>query len=90
MHHQLSLLFSGQGPGGIWCDVDVVEFSYYGVPAPAPKEQLYTKLVDELRGADSCIGSGSQVYSTPYILRILIYFALFESSIVYQIDLAHP
>nr|XP_019706273.1 protein NARROW LEAF 1 isoform X1 [Elaeis guineensis] len=50
-----------EGPAGIWCDVDVVEFSYYGAPAPAPKEQLYTELVDELCGADSCIGSGSQV-----------------------------
>ncbi|EHA8587244.1 protein NARROW LEAF 1 [Cocos nucifera] len=61
MHHQLSLLFSEQGPGGIWCDVDVVEFSYCGAPPPAPKEQLYTELADELRGADWCIGSGSQV-----------------------------
>ncbi|XP_038970201.1 protein NARROW LEAF 1-like [Phoenix dactylifera] len=54
-----------EGPGGIWCDVDVVEFSYYDAPtpAPAPKEQLYTQLVDLLRGADPCIGSGSQVAS---------------------------
>lgn len=50
-----------QGPGGVWCDVDVVEFSYYGAPAATPKEQLYTELVDGLRGSDPCIGSGSQV-----------------------------
>ncbi|XP_031247967.1 protein NARROW LEAF 1-like isoform X3 [Pistacia vera] len=52
-----------QGPGGVWCDVDVVEFSYYGAPAPTPKEELYTELVDGLRGSDPCIGSGSQVAS---------------------------
>ncbi|MED6150093.1 Protein NARROW LEAF 1 [Stylosanthes scabra] len=52
-----------EGPGGVWCDVDVVEFSYYGAPAPTPKEQLYTELADGLRGSDSCIGSGSQVAS---------------------------
>ncbi|KAK6150214.1 hypothetical protein DH2020_017739 [Rehmannia glutinosa] len=34
-----------EGPGGVWCDVDVVEFSYYGAPAATPKEQLYTELV---------------------------------------------
>ncbi|KAJ0096570.1 hypothetical protein Patl1_27179 [Pistacia atlantica] len=50
-----------EGPGGVWCDVDVVEFSYYGAPAPTPKEELYTELVDGLRGSDPCIGSGSQV-----------------------------
>ncbi|KAH7654494.1 Peptidase S1 PA clan protein [Dioscorea alata] len=52
-----------EGPGGVWCDVDVVEFSYYGAPAPTPKEQLYNELVDGLRGSDPCIGSGSQVAS---------------------------
>ncbi|XP_019150604.1 PREDICTED: uncharacterized protein LOC109147411 [Ipomoea nil] len=52
-----------EGPGGIWCDVDVVEFSYYGAPAATPKEQLYNELVDGLRGSDPCIGSGSQVAS---------------------------
>ena len=51
----------GQGPGGVWCDVDVVEFSYFGAPAPTPKEQLYTELIDGLTGSDPCIGSGSQV-----------------------------
>ncbi|MQL90794.1 hypothetical protein Taro_023395, partial [Colocasia esculenta] len=49
-----------EGPGGVWCDVDVIEFSYYGAPAPTPKEQLYNELVDGLRGSDPCIGSGSQ------------------------------
>ncbi|MED6135224.1 Protein NARROW LEAF 1 [Stylosanthes scabra] len=52
-----------EGPGGVWCDVDVVEFSYFGAPEPVPKEQLYTELVDDLRGGDPCIGSGSQVAS---------------------------
>lgn len=52
-----------EGPGGVWCDVDVVEFSYYGAPAQTPKEQLYTELVDGLRGSFPCIGSGSQVAS---------------------------
>ncbi|KAK3033110.1 hypothetical protein RJ639_036469 [Escallonia herrerae] len=50
-----------EGPGGVWCDVDVVEFSYFGAPDPIPKEQLYTEIVDDLRGSDPCIGSGSQV-----------------------------
>lgn len=49
----------------MWCDVDVVEFSYFGAPEPAPKEQLYTAIVDDLRGGDLCIGSGSQVVSAP-------------------------
>lgn len=51
-----------QGPGGVWCDVDVVEFSYFGAPEPVPKEQHYTEIVDDLRGGDPCIGSGSQVF----------------------------
>ncbi|CAN1810227.1 Protein NARROW LEAF 1 [Linum perenne] len=50
-----------EGPGGVWCDVDVVEFSYFGAPAPTPKEQLYTELVDGVRGGDPSVGSGSQV-----------------------------
>ncbi|CAH2046382.1 unnamed protein product [Thlaspi arvense] len=52
-----------EGPGGVWCDVDVVEFQYYGAPAQTPKEQVYTELVDDLRGSGSSIGSGSQVAS---------------------------
>ncbi|KAM1007988.1 hypothetical protein FF1_004462 [Malus domestica] len=52
-----------EGPGGVWCDVDVVEFSYYGSPVSTPKEQLYTELADGLRGSDPYIGSGSQVAS---------------------------
>ncbi|KAJ3698533.1 hypothetical protein LUZ61_002238 [Rhynchospora tenuis] len=52
-----------EGPGGVWCDVDVVEFSYYGVPAATPKEQLYDDLLDGLRGSDPSIGPGSQVAS---------------------------
>lgn len=50
-----------QGPGGVWCDVDVVEFSYYGSPEATPKEQIYSELVEGLRGNDPFIGSGSQV-----------------------------
>lgn len=45
----------------MWCEVDVVEFSYYGAPAATPKEQFYTELVDGFGGSDPCIGSGSQV-----------------------------
>ncbi|KAK6934817.1 hypothetical protein RJ641_034972 [Dillenia turbinata] len=52
-----------EGPGGVWCDVDVVEFSYFGAPEPAPKEQLHTEIVDDLRGSNQYIGSGSQVAS---------------------------
>lgn len=52
-----------EGPGGIWCHVDVVEFSYYGAPAVTPKEQVYTELVEGLRGNDPHIGPGSQVAS---------------------------
>ncbi|XP_043688866.1 protein NARROW LEAF 1-like [Telopea speciosissima] len=63
LNHIQCLPAALEGPGGIWCDVDVVEFSYYGAPAPTPKEQLYTELVDGLRGSDPCIGSGSQVAS---------------------------
>lgn len=62
--HEMQLLPPAlEGPGGIWCDVDVVEFSYYGTPAITPKEQVYTELVEGLRGNDSCIGPGSQVAS---------------------------
>ncbi|XP_010534756.1 PREDICTED: uncharacterized protein LOC104810257 [Tarenaya hassleriana] len=53
-----------EGPGGIWCDVDVVEFSYFGEPdRPIPKEHFYTEIVDDLQGSDPLIGSGSQVAS---------------------------
>ncbi|KAF2302767.1 hypothetical protein GH714_006804 [Hevea brasiliensis] len=61
LSHAQCLPAALEGPGGVWCDVDVVEFSYYGAPAPTPKEQLYTELVDGLRGSDPCIGSGSQL-----------------------------
>ncbi|WOL18840.1 hypothetical protein Cni_G27637 [Canna indica] len=63
LSHNQCLPSALEGPGGVWCDVDVVEFSYYGAPAPTPKEQLYNELVDGLRGSDPCIGSGSQVAS---------------------------
>ncbi|XP_065852770.1 protein NARROW LEAF 1-like isoform X2 [Euphorbia lathyris] len=61
LNHVECLPAALEGPGGVWCDVDVVEFSYYGAPAPTPKEQFYTELVDGLGGSDPCIGSGSQV-----------------------------
>ncbi|KAK4254691.1 hypothetical protein QN277_010035 [Acacia crassicarpa] len=63
LNHVQCLPAALEGPGGVWCDVDVVEFSYYGAPAATPKEQLYTELVDGLRGSDPTIGSGSQVAS---------------------------
>lgn len=63
LNHVQCLPAALEGPGGVWCDVDVVEFSYFGAPAPTPKEQLYTELVEGLRGSDPCIGSGSQVAS---------------------------
>ncbi|EPS61055.1 hypothetical protein M569_13745, partial [Genlisea aurea] len=50
-----------EGPGGVWCDLDVVEFSYFGAPEPTPKVQLYSETVDGLCGSDPLIGSGSQV-----------------------------
>ncbi|KAI3949429.1 hypothetical protein MKX01_000077 [Papaver californicum] len=63
LNHIQCLPAALEGPGGVWCDVDVVEFSYFGAPAQTPKEQLYTEIVDGLRGSDRCIGSGSQVAS---------------------------
>jgi hypothetical protein len=48
----------------VWCDVDVVEFSYFGAPQPTPKEQLYTEIVNDLRGDGLYIGSGSQVIAS--------------------------
>ncbi|XP_077253360.1 protein NARROW LEAF 1-like [Tasmannia lanceolata] len=63
LNHIQCLPSALEGPGGVWCDVDVVEFSYFGAPAPTPKEELYSELVDGLRGSDPCIGSGSQVAS---------------------------
>jgi hypothetical protein len=62
--HEMQILPSSvEGPGGIWCDVDVVEFSYFGVPATIPKEQMFSKVLDGLRGLDPTIGSGTQVAS---------------------------
>ncbi|KAM5587160.1 protein NARROW LEAF 1 [Rosa sericea] len=63
LSHSQCLPAALEGPGGVWCDVDVVEFSYFGSPAPTPKEQLYTELADGLRGNDPYVGSGSQVAS---------------------------
>ncbi|XP_009376380.2 protein NARROW LEAF 1 [Pyrus x bretschneideri] len=63
LNHVQCLPAALEGPGGVWCDVDVVEFSYYGSPVSTPKEQLYTELADGLRGSDPWIGSGSQVAS---------------------------
>lgn len=63
LNHSQCLPAALEGPGGVWCDVDVVEFSYFGAPAATPKEEFYTELVDGLRGSDPCLGSGSQVAS---------------------------
>eukprot|EP00249_Psilotum_nudum_P021469 c28117_g1_i2 orf=1560-2681(-) len=63
LHESQRLPSALEGPGGIWCDVDVVEFLYYGAPTVTPKEQVYTQLVEGLRGNDPCIGPGSQVAS---------------------------
>ncbi|MCO5607637.1 hypothetical protein L7F22_061835 [Adiantum nelumboides] len=52
-----------EGPAGIWCDVDVVEFFYYGAPAFTPKELVYTDLAEGLRGNNPYISPGSQVAS---------------------------
>ncbi|XP_024524302.1 uncharacterized protein LOC112344216 [Selaginella moellendorffii] len=50
-----------QGPGNLtWCDVDVVEFSFHGTPASAPKEWVYSELINYLRGNGQRIGPGSQ------------------------------
>ncbi|GJS43291.1 hypothetical protein Tco_0568334, partial [Tanacetum coccineum] len=48
------------GPGSVVCDVDVDELSCFGAPELASKEQLYTEIMDDLRGSGSCIDSGSQ------------------------------
>lgn len=67
----------------MWCDVDVVEFSYYGAPAATPKEEFYTELVDGLRGSYPSIGSGSQVtlhlnphgqYRVCFVLKCFLYY----------------
>lgn len=63
LSHTQCLPTALEGPGGVWCDVDVVEFSYCGTSAENPKEQRHTELVDALRGTDPYIGSGSQVAS---------------------------
>lgn len=65
-----------QGPSGIWCDIDVVEFTYYGVPAIAPKEQIFTELVDGLRGMDACIGSGTQVNSMVFQVPLIFFLSV--------------
>ncbi|KAI3845468.1 hypothetical protein MKX03_023403 [Papaver bracteatum] len=52
-----------EGPGGVWCEVDVIELSFFGAPAQTPKEEVYSELIDSLRGGEPCIGSGFQVAS---------------------------
>lgn len=51
-----------QGPGALWCDIDIVEFTYFGIPTGPPRAQTYTELVDGLRGIDPHIGAGTQVH----------------------------
>ncbi|CAI5998055.1 unnamed protein product [Closterium sp. NIES-64] len=57
-----------QGPDGYECDVDIVEFSYYGGHGagggPTQQPQLISnELVERLRGSGSRIGPGSQIAS---------------------------
>ena len=70
-HEQMISSCAWQGPGGLWCDVDVVEFSYYGTsPIGMPKEQLHTELVQGLQGNNTRIGPGSQVTTLAECLNI--------------------
>ena len=50
-----------QGSGALWCDVDIVEVSYYGQQTGPQPEQTYAELVERIRGIDPHIGSGTQV-----------------------------
>lgn len=52
-----------EGPGALWCDIDIVEFTYFGVQNADLREQLFSELVDGLRGMDPRIGAGTQVAS---------------------------
>ncbi|KAK4778980.1 hypothetical protein SAY86_006508 [Trapa natans] len=50
-------LWQGQEVSGVmWV---LLNFSYFGAPTPSPKE-LYTELVDGLRGSNPCTSSGSE------------------------------
>lgn len=66
--------------------MDVVEFSYFGAPEPAPKEQLYTEIVDDLRGSDPCVGSGSQVF--PSTCSFLFSYLLSGRSVPINISIS--
>jgi hypothetical protein len=69
------LIFS-QGPGALWCDIDIVEFTYFGVHNADLREQLFSELVDGLRGMDPRIGAGTQVFWT-CIYSYSMYFCTF-------------
>eukprot|EP00897_Mesotaenium_endlicherianum_P006703 jgi/Mesen1/6060/ME000309S05192 len=49
--------------GGLWCDVDVVEFSAGSPTEVLPAEQIHSNIVQGIRGSNSEIGPGSQVAS---------------------------
>lgn len=78
-----------QGPGGVWCEVDVVEFAYFGTPEATPTEQLYTELVDGLGGNDPCIGSGSQVFVKLEYNKLSTILCLVPSSLMFTRDANH-
>ena len=59
LHENQELPTVLEGPGGVWCDVDVVEFSHLG--SQRLPEPVYTELVDGLQGRDATIGAGSQI-----------------------------
>ncbi|URE33775.1 Peptidase, trypsin-like serine and cysteine proteases [Musa troglodytarum] len=88
LSHDQILPSALEGPGGVWCDVDVVEFSYYAVPTPTSKEQLYNELVDGLRGSDLCIGSGLRLCSLfsfqPIVLVICAVIAICIKTVASQ------
>ena len=71
-----------QGPGGVWCDVDMVEILYFSALDPVPKEQHYTEIVDDSRGGDPCIGSGSQVFLCSYLIFPMERLIWFTKNIV--------
>jgi hypothetical protein len=59
LHENQELPTVLEGPGGVWCDVDVVEFSHLG--SQKLPEPVYTELVEGLQGRDASIGAGSQI-----------------------------
>jgi len=50
-------------PNGLWCDVDVVEFSYHNASGAVASQPVHNMLVEGLRGNFPRIGPGSQIAS---------------------------